>query len=82
VRLAVTDAGSGVERTSLSATVDGTPKPVSFANGRASVRVGTLDPGRHRLEVTASDHQEAKNMENVAPVLPNTRTLRTTFTVR
>jgi len=31
------------------------------------------------LNLTVSDYQEAKNMENVARILPNTRTVRTTF---
>ena len=30
----------------------------------------------------AADYQELKNMENVPQILPNTRTLRTTFSVR
>ena len=38
--------------------------------------------GRHTIVVHASDYQEAKNMENVAPILPNTATLRATVTVR
>jgi len=38
--------------------------------------------GRHSLVVTASDYQEAKNMENVARILPNTRTLVTSVVVR
>jgi hypothetical protein len=37
--------------------------------------------GRHKVVVTASDYQEAKNMENVPPILPNTATLRTTVVV-
>jgi hypothetical protein len=32
--------------------------------------------------VRASDYQETKNMENTGPILPNTRTLRATFTIR
>ena len=32
--------------------------------------------------VSASDYQEAKNMEDVGPVLPNTRVLHTTVTLR
>jgi hypothetical protein len=36
-------------------------------------------PGRHTLTFTAADYQETKNMENVARILPNTRTLRVTF---
>jgi hypothetical protein len=31
------------------------------------------------LTFTVSDYQETKNMENVARILPNTRTLRTSF---
>ena len=32
-------------------------------------------PGTHRIAVTASDYQETKNMEDVGPILPNTRTV-------
>jgi hypothetical protein len=38
--------------------------------------------GRHSLVVTASDYQEAKNMENVARILPNTRQIVTSVVVR
>jgi hypothetical protein len=31
--------------------------------------------GKHLLIVTASDYQELKNMEDVGPVLPNTRSI-------
>jgi hypothetical protein len=82
LRLKITDAGSGVEPSSLSASVDGSEVPIRFASGRATVKLTAVGPGSHKLVVTASDHQEAKNMENVAPVLPNTRVFRTTFTVR
>jgi hypothetical protein len=34
------------------------------------------------VTVTASDYQETKNMEDVGPVLPNTRVLQTTVTLR
>ena len=40
-----------------------------------------LARGRHRLVFRASDYQEAKNMENSGPILPNTRRLNTTFVV-
>jgi subtilisin family serine protease len=78
----VTDAGSGVDPRSLSATVDGVRRRVRWSPGRARVPVGALAPGRHRLVFVASDYQEAKNMEDVGPILPNTRRLRTTFRVR
>ena len=43
--------------------------------------VASLGTGRHRLVVGVSDYQEAKNMEDVARILPNTRVLRTSFVV-
>jgi hypothetical protein len=46
------------------------------------VQVGALGRGRHTLVFTASDWQEAKNNENGATTLPNTRRLSTAFTVR
>jgi subtilase family protein len=82
--LRVRDRGSGVEASSLFATVDGRFRRVVYfpANGRAQVGLGALKPGRHRLVFTASDVQETKNNENAAGVLPNTRKLSTTFRVR
>ncbi len=53
---------------------------MSLVANRATVRLGPLARGRHTLVFTASDYQEAKNMEDVAAILPNTRVLRTTFT--
>jgi hypothetical protein len=82
LRLAITDAGSGVDATTLFATVDGTARTVAWRAGRATVAPGLLAPGRHKLVVAASDLQELKNDENVARILPNTRVLRTTFLVR
>ena len=32
--------------------------------------------------MTVADYQETKNMEDVGPILPNTRTLRTSYLVR
>ena len=82
LRLAITDAGSGVDAATLFATVDGTARAVAWRAGRATVAPGLLAPGRHKLVVVASDLQELKNDENVARILPNTRVLRTTFVVR
>src|SRR5207247_1866761 len=77
----VTDAGSGVDPDSLHATLDGRPVAVRFRSGRAIVSTRRLAHGRHRLVFRASDYQEAKNMENSGPILPNTRSLSTTFVV-
>jgi hypothetical protein len=38
--------------------------------------------GTHRLTFQVSDFQESRNMENVGPILPNTRMISTTFRVR
>jgi hypothetical protein len=53
-----------------------------FSGSTITLPVGVLSPGRHRLMLTASDYQEAKNMENVAKILPNTRTLAASFVVK
>lgn len=82
LQASVRDAGSGVDPGSLAAFVDGVPSRFAFENGVMSVRTSSLDPGSHRLVVHASDYEESKNMEDVGPVLPNTRTLQTTFVVR
>ncbi len=80
--LRVTDRGSGVDPGSLHAKLDGTDVSVRYRAGRARIDTSLLAPGRHSLLLRASDYQEAKNMENTGPILPNTRTLRTTFVVR
>jgi hypothetical protein len=79
LELAVTDGGSGVDPQSLQARIDGDFVPVTFASGRARLSLAGAARGRHTLSFTASDYQETKNMENVARILPNTRTVRTTF---
>ena len=82
--LAVADRGSGVDPRLLSVRVDGRARGFSYdpARGRVLVPRTGLGAGRHRLVVSVSDHQEAKNMEDVRRILPNTRVLRTTFVVR
>jgi hypothetical protein len=81
LRVGVTDAGSGVDPGSLHATLDGRAVPVRFRSGRARVSARGLARGRHRLVFRASDYQEAKNMENSGPILPNTRRLSSTIVV-
>ena len=80
IRLSVTDAGSGVDRASLAPKVDGTLRGFTFANGVLLIR--NVKPGKHTVTLTASDYQEAKNMENVGPILPNTRTFAAGVVVR
>ncbi|MBA2383638.1 MAG: hypothetical protein H0V68_03105, partial [Actinobacteria bacterium] len=80
--VATSDAGSGVYPASLFVRVDGQRHPARYSGGRILVSTGSLRRGRHALRLQISDYQETRNMENVGPILPNTRILSTTFTVR
>ena len=80
-RLAVRDGGAGVDPRSLRATIDGRVRSVSFANGVAQVSLAGVARGAHALVFRASDYQETKNMEDVGPILPNTRTFKTSLRV-
>jgi hypothetical protein len=55
---------------------------LTYAHGVLLLRTKGLHRGRQALIVRASDYQETKNMEDVGPVLPNTRVLHTTVTLR
>jgi subtilisin family serine protease len=83
VALRISDRGSGVDPRSITATLDGRLVRMRYfrRTGRAIVG-GAFPPGRHTIAVQVSDYQEAKNMEDVPRILPNTRTFRTTFVVR
>ena len=81
IRLVVRDAGSGVDPESLVAARDGVQVPFTYAHGIVSLETTTLVPGAHRISLTVSDYQETKNMEDVGPVLPNTRVFHATVTV-
>jgi subtilisin family serine protease len=73
-----TDTGSGVDPSTFTVTVDGRPVKT---HGKTGVTIKSTK-GRHPVVVHAADYQEAKNMENVPPILPNTATLRVTAVVR
>jgi hypothetical protein len=75
IRVAVTDAGSGVDPRSIVLNVDSTrPSSYRFKQGVLTVPTAGLSRGTRRLTLLVSDYEEAKNMENVGPILPNTRT--------
>ncbi|MFL5959864.1 MAG: S8 family peptidase [Gaiellaceae bacterium] len=85
IRFAVRDSGSGVDPASLGARLGGAGVRVNrlaYAHGVLSIRTTGLPPGRVAVAVQASDYEETKNMEDVGPVLPNTRLLHTTVTLR
>jgi subtilisin family serine protease len=82
IRFSVRDAGAGVDPGSLTAVVDGTQVPFSYAHSVVTLQTTTLAPGTHRVTLVAADYQETKNMEDVGPVLPNTRRFQTTVVVQ
>ena len=82
LRVAVADAGSGIDPSSLAARVDTGKVDLSYSSGRVTVELNGLAKGRHTLQLTVSDFQETKNMESFGGILPNTRVYRATFTVR
>jgi subtilisin family serine protease len=82
IRLAVTDAGSGVDPASISATIGSRRPETTLKRGILSIPTRGVPAGARRLAITVSDYQETRNMENVGPILPNTRTLATAVRVR
>jgi hypothetical protein len=82
VQIVAKDAGSGVYPESIAASIDGENVSASFRRGVVRISTVGFAAGRHRLRLRVSDYQETKNTENVARILPNTRTLTATFTVR
>ncbi len=82
LRVAVKDAGSGVDPTSLAARVDNAKTTLSYNSGRVTVDLNGLAKGKHTLQLTVSDFQETKNMESFGGILPNTRVYKASFTVR
>jgi len=82
IRVRVSDAGSGVDRRSLEASLDGTEATARLVGGVVRIPTSGLAPGRHRLRLLLADHQETRNNENVTRILPNTRVLTATVVVR
>ena len=82
ILFSVSDAGSGVDPKSISVKVDGAARSFRYARGVVSLSSVGLTPGRHKVTVSAADYQETKNMEDVGPILPNTRTFTRFVAVR
>jgi subtilisin family serine protease len=82
LRARVRDVGSGVDPEEIVYRLDGGAWLTARTAGDvATLPVGFAGPGTHRLVLRVSDRQEAKNNENVAGVLPNTRTVVATIRV-
>jgi hypothetical protein len=77
--VAATDPGSGVDSSSIVATLDG--KRVATRFGSGTIRIAATK-GRHSLVLSVADYQETKNTEDVAKILPNTTTRRAGVVVR
>jgi hypothetical protein len=81
LRFVVNDSGSGVDTGSIKAKVDGRQRSFVYAHGILLLK-GALTAGTHHYTLTVSDYEESKNMENVGPILPNTRSTSGSFSVR
>jgi hypothetical protein len=81
IRVLVRDSGSGVDPHSFHANVGGKPVHLTYGDGVLLLRTKGLRTGKQTVTVRASDYQETKNMEDVGPVLPNTRVFRATVTL-
>ena len=81
VVVSATDAGSGVDPSSIVATLDGSRAGAAYDAARGTITIPAAK-GRHKLVLVVSDYEETKNMEDVPPVLPNTSTLRASVVVR
>ncbi len=80
------DAGAGVDPATVKVTIDGDQQSATLGPGTETSRLFAiptkhLRSGSHRLRFQISDYQESRNMENVPPILPNTRVLTTTIVV-
>ncbi len=82
IKLAVCDTGAGVDPRSISVSLAGSSTRFSYANGTLSIPTSKKHTGRVAIVVHAADYQELKNMEDVGPVLPNTRVLHASVTIR
>jgi subtilisin family serine protease len=82
LRVAAIDAGAGIYPATITASIDGEQRRSAHRRATISISTQGLAPGLHRLRLRVSDYQEAKNTENVARILPNTRWLTATFRVR
>jgi hypothetical protein len=82
VLVSASDSGAGVYPGLVPARLDGRSVRATYRGGVVSVPTNGLDPGAHRLRLQVSDYQELKNTENVVGVLPNTRILTATITIR
>jgi subtilisin family serine protease len=77
-----TDVGSGVDPAGIRAKLDNSTVVTRLTGSTISISIpSSVAAGSHTLVLGVADYQEAKNMENVAKILPNTRVLTARVTV-
>ena len=81
IKIRVADGGSGIDVSSIGATLDGQPARAPLVGSEIRIPTASVAAGRHRLRVALSDFQETRNNENVARILPNTRTVSVVVTI-
>ena len=74
--------GAGVDPRSLEASIDGRAVTARLVGSEVRISTSGVAPGRHRVRLSVADYQETRNMENVARILPNTRVVTASVTVR
>lgn len=82
LRVRVADGGSGVYLASLAVRLGEREPEATFRSGIVRVDTSGVAPGTYLLRLQVSDHQETRNMENVARILPNTRVLSARVTIQ
>jgi subtilase family protein len=82
VTFRVSDAGAGIDPRSLEATIDGRAVSARLVGNQVRIPTDGVAAGHRRVRLSVADYQETRNMENVARILPNTRVVTTTVTVR
>ena len=75
-------AGAGVDPRSLEASIDGRTVTARLVANEVRISTRGVASGRHRVRLSVADYQETRNMENVARILPNTRVVTASVTVR
>jgi subtilisin family serine protease len=79
VTVRITDRGSGVDPSSIAATLGAKTPKVSFDSRTGEAKITVSSAAGSTLIVRASDYQESKNDENAGALLPNTAELRLTI---
>ncbi|MFN8224633.1 MAG: S8 family serine peptidase [Gaiellales bacterium] len=81
IEVHVADAGSGIDAATTIARLRGRERTFGVFGNTLRIATADVPAGVAQLTVQVSDHQETRNMENVGPILPNTRVFRATVRI-